>query len=108
MARDPKSKEAAATLDAAVRDDGGAAEAHYWLAELSAEQGDHDKARAQADKAIELDDAYAEALALDGDLWRASNKDKAKKAYKKYLEVAPNGDQVKTVKHAPGAAQVTL
>ena len=34
------------------------------------DQGDHDKARAQADKAVELDDSYPEALALDGDLWR--------------------------------------
>jgi tetratricopeptide (TPR) repeat protein len=98
LVHDPKSKEAAATLDAAVRDDGGSAEAHYWLAKVSAEAGDHDKARANADKAIELDDAYAEALALDGDLWRASNKDKAKKAYKKYLEVAPNGELAKSVR----------
>lgn len=100
LARDPKSKEAAATLDAAVRDDGGSAEAHYWLAKVSADQGDHDKARAQADRAIELDDAYPEALALDGDLWRSTNKDKAKKAYKKYLEVAPNGAEIKSVKRA--------
>jgi tetratricopeptide (TPR) repeat protein len=98
LVRDPKNKEAAATLDAAVRDDGGSAEAHYWLAKISADQGDHDKARANADKAIELDDAYAEALALDGDLWRASNKDKARKAYKKYLEVAPNGELAKSVR----------
>jgi tetratricopeptide (TPR) repeat protein len=100
LARDPKSKEAAATLDAAIRDDSGAAEAHYWLAKVSSDLGDHDKARAQADKAIELDDAYAEALALDGDLWRGANKDKARKAYKKYLEVAPTGDQAKNVRRA--------
>ncbi len=100
MARDAKSKEAAATLDAAVRDDGGSAEAHYWLAKISADQGDREKARAQADKAIELDDAYAEALALDGELWRGSNKDKAKKALKKYLEVAPAGEQAKSVRRA--------
>ncbi|MGZ3406383.1 MAG: tetratricopeptide repeat protein, partial [Polyangia bacterium] len=100
LARDPKSKEAAATLDAAVRDDGGAAEAHYWLAKVSSDLGDHDKARTQADKAIELDDAYAEALALDGDLWRSANKDKARRAYKKYLEVAPTGDQAKNVRRA--------
>jgi len=98
LVHDPKSKEAAATLDAAVRDDAGSAEARYWSAKVAAEQGDHDKARAQADKAIELDDAYAEALALDGDLWRSSNKDKARKAYKKYLEVAPNGELAKTVR----------
>ncbi len=83
-----------------MRDDGGSAEARYWLAKVSAEQGDHDKARATADKAIELDDAYAEALALDGDLWRSANKEKAKKAYKKYLEVAPTGAEVKNVKRA--------
>ncbi|MCU1278130.1 MAG: Tetratricopeptide 2 repeat protein, partial [bacterium] len=100
LARDAKSKEAAATLDAAIRDDGGSAEAHYWLARVSADLGDHDKARAQADKAVELDDAYAEALALDGELWRSSNKDKARKAYKKYLEVAPTGEQAKIVKRA--------
>jgi tetratricopeptide (TPR) repeat protein len=100
LARDPKSKEASATLDAAVRDDVGSAEAHYWLARVSNDLGDHDKARAHADKAIELDDAYAEALALDGDLWRTANKDKAKKAYKKYLEVAPTGEQAKSVRRS--------
>jgi tetratricopeptide (TPR) repeat protein len=100
LARDPKNKEAAATLDAAVRDDAGSAEAHYWLAKVSADQGDHDKARANADKAIELDDAYPEALALDGDLWRASDKSKAKKAYKKYLEVAPSGPDAKAIRRA--------
>jgi tetratricopeptide (TPR) repeat protein len=100
LVRDPKNKEAASVLDAAVRDDGGSAEARYWLAKVSADQGDHDKARAQADKAVELDDAYPEALALDGNLWRSSNKDKAKKAYKKYLEVAPSGADAKAVRHA--------
>ena len=100
LARDPKNKEAAATLDAAVRDDAGSAEAHYWLAKVSADQGDHDKARAHADKAIELDDAYPEALALDGDLWRSSDKAKAKKAYKKYLEVAPTGPDAKPIRRA--------
>jgi predicted Zn-dependent protease len=100
LARDPKNKEAAASLDAAVRDDGGSAEAHYWLAKVSAADGDHTKARAQADKAIELDDAYPEALALDGELWRGANKDKAKKAYKRYLEVAPAGAEVKAVRRA--------
>ena len=100
LAHDPKNKEAASVLDAAVRDDGGSAEARYWLAKVSADQGDHDKARAQADKAIELDDAYAEALALDGDLWRAADKAKAKKAYKKYLEVAPSGSDAKAIRRA--------
>ena len=102
FARDPKNKEALAVLDAAVRDDGGSAEARYWLAKVASDQGDREKARAQADKAVELDDSYPEALALDGDLWRASNKDKAKKAYKKYLEVAPSGADVKAVKRALG------
>ncbi len=102
IVRDPKNKEALATLEAAVRDDGGSAEARYWLAKVAHDQGDQDKARTQADKAIELDDAYAEALELDGDLWRATNKDKAKKAYKKYLEVAPSGADVKAVKRALG------
>ncbi|HXU69343.1 MAG TPA: tetratricopeptide repeat protein [Polyangia bacterium] len=100
--RDPKNKEALAVLESAVRDDSGSAEAQYWLAKVAHEQGDQDKARTHADKAIELDDAYGEALVLDGDLWRASNKDKAKKAYKKYLEVTPSGAEVKAVKRALG------
>ena len=100
IARDPKNKEAAATLDAAAHDDPTSPEAHYWLAKVSLDQGDRDKARVHADKAIELDDSYAEALALDGELWRATNRDKAKKAYRRYLEVAPSGEQAKTARRA--------
>lgn len=100
LSRDPKSKEAAATLEAAVKDDAGSADAHYWLARTLADQGDVKGARAHADAAIAIDDSYAEALALSGELWRAADKDKAKKAFKRYLEIAPTGEQAKTVKRA--------
>jgi tetratricopeptide (TPR) repeat protein len=100
LLRDPKSKEAATVLEAAVRDDANSAEAHYWLAKVDAALGNVKEARAQADKAVELDDSYAEALALDGELWRAADKEKAKKAYRKYLEVAPAGEQSKSARRA--------
>jgi tetratricopeptide (TPR) repeat protein len=100
LLRDPKSKEAVTTLEAATRDDGGSADAHYWLARALADQGDTRGARAQADSAVSLDDSYAEALALAGDLWKSADKEKAKKAYRRYLEVAPAGEQAKTVKRA--------
>ena len=93
LARDAEEQGSATVLDAAVRDDGGSPRRATGWRKVRADQGDRDKARAQADKAVELDDAYAEALALDGDLWRAADKDKAKKAYKKYLEVAPSGGE---------------
>ncbi|HEX4456844.1 MAG TPA: tetratricopeptide repeat protein, partial [Polyangia bacterium] len=100
MQRDPKSKEAVATLESAIKDDFGSAEAHFWLARAYSDTGNGTQARVQADKAIELDDSYAEAFALDGDLWRASSRDKARKAYKRYLELSPNGEQAKAVKRS--------
>ena len=87
-------------LESAVRDDSGSAEAHYWLAQVSHDQGDHDKARTQADKAVELDDTYAEASSSTAICGARTNKDKAKKAYKKYLEVAPTATEAKAVKRA--------
>jgi tetratricopeptide (TPR) repeat protein len=98
--RDPKNKEAVTLLEAAVKDDAGAAEPHFWLARAYADAGDPGRARAQIDKAVELDDSFAEALALAGDLWRPVDKERARKAYKKYLEVNPSGDQAKLVKRA--------
>jgi tetratricopeptide (TPR) repeat protein len=98
--RDPKNKEAVTLLEAAVKDDPTAAEPHFWLARAYADAGDPGRARAQADKAVELDDTYSEALALAGDLWRPVDKTRARKAYRRYLEVTPNGDQAKLVKRA--------
>jgi tetratricopeptide (TPR) repeat protein len=100
--RDPKNKEAITVLEAAAKDDVSAAEPHFWLARAYADAGDPARARSQIDKAVELDDSYAEALALAGDLWRPVDKERARKAYKKYLEVSPSGDQAKLVKRALG------
>jgi tetratricopeptide (TPR) repeat protein len=100
LQRDPKSKEATTLLEAAVRDDANAAEAHFWLARACADAGDPGRARAQADRAVELDDTYAEAFALDGDLWRGADREKARKAYRRYLELNPNGEQSKVVRRA--------
>jgi tetratricopeptide (TPR) repeat protein len=100
LARDPHSKEAMTVLEAATKDDSNSAEAHYWLARVCSDTGDVTRARAQADKAVDLDDSYAEAFALDGELWRTGDRDKAKKALKKYLELAPQGEQAKQVRRA--------
>lgn len=101
LLRDPKSKEATSVLEAAVKDDPTSADAHYRLARLYADQGNAKDARAQADKAVELDDSYPEALALDGELWKSGgDKEKAKKAFRRYLEVAPAGEQAKAARRA--------
>ena len=39
-------------------------------------------------------------IVLDGDLWRGSSRDKARKSYKRYLELSPNGEQAKAVKRS--------
>jgi tetratricopeptide (TPR) repeat protein len=105
LARDPHSKEAVGVLEAATRDDANAAEPHYFLARAYSDAGDVARARQQADKAIDADDSYAEAFALDGELWKSgdrekADKEKAKRAFKRYLELAPNGDQAKQAKRA--------
>src|SRR5439155_1682489 len=43
---------------------------------------------------------FGEALALEGELWHARDKAKAKKAWKKYLEVAPTGAESKNIKRS--------
>jgi tetratricopeptide (TPR) repeat protein len=100
LMRDPKSKDALELIAAATRDDAASADAHYFYAKTAVQQGDVKGARSHADKAVELDDGYAEAFALDGDLWRQEDREKAKKAYKRYLELSPNGAEAKNVRHA--------
>jgi tetratricopeptide (TPR) repeat protein len=92
--------DALATLTPCLTDDPSAPEPHYWLARAHADKGDADQARAQADKAVELDDHYADAFLLVGELNRAGHKDKARTAYKRYLELLPNGDGAKVARAA--------
>jgi predicted Zn-dependent protease len=88
-------------LQECLTDDPQAPEPHYWLARAHQDQGDVDKARAQADKASELDDAYADAFLLVGDLNKGQkDKSKAKKAYQRFLELQPDSPQAKKVKQA--------
>jgi tetratricopeptide (TPR) repeat protein len=90
--------DAIAALTPALTDDPQAPEPRYWLAKLHADQGHLDQARPHADRAVELDDHYADAWLLVGDLNKTTAKDKARTAYKKYLELQPDGAQAKTVK----------
>ncbi len=92
--------EAVTTLQPAVLSDAMAPEPHYWLARAYSEKSQHDKARPEAERATQLDDKYADAFALYGDLLRMPDPLKAKKAYKRYLELAPDGDKAKVVKIA--------
>ena len=90
--------EAAKVLEGAVEKDDGAPEAHYHLARAYQEKNELDKARVQAERAVAIDDAYADAFALVGDLTKATSPDRAKAAYKKYLELQPDGDRSKAIK----------
>jgi len=90
--------DAIATLEPALTDDPRAPEPRYWLAKAYLEQAQPDKARPHADKAVELDDTYADAWLLIGDLNRAPDKGRARIAYKKYLELQPNAPDARNVK----------
>jgi tetratricopeptide (TPR) repeat protein len=94
------SSEAAKVLEAAVEKDDLSAEAHYQLARAYQEKNDLEKARTQAERAAGLDDTYADAFVLIGDLNRTSSPERAKSAYKKYLELQPDGEHAKTIKKA--------
>jgi tetratricopeptide (TPR) repeat protein len=90
--------EAITMLTPSLTEDPRAPEPRYWLAKAYLEQNQLDSARMHAAKAVELDDTYAEAFLLVGELHRTVAKDKARAAYKKYLELQPNGADAKSVK----------
>jgi Tfp pilus assembly protein PilF len=92
--------EAQTTLETAVEKDDTSAEAHFHLARAYQEKNDLDKARQQADRAVALDDGYGDAYVLIGDLNKVAKPERAKWAYKKYLEVVPDGDRSKAIKKA--------
>ncbi len=92
------SSEAQTILEQAVEKDDTSAEAHFYLARAYLERADLDKARTHAERAVSLDDSYADAFALVGDLMKTSQPDRAKSAYKKFLELQPDGDRAKSVK----------
>ncbi|MEO6952747.1 MAG: tetratricopeptide repeat protein, partial [Polyangia bacterium] len=90
--------EAQQDLEIAVDKDPKSAEAEYFLARAYQDKNDLDKARTAAEQAVTLDDTYADAFALVGDLQRGPKPDRAKAAYKKYLELAPDGEHAHLVK----------
>jgi tetratricopeptide (TPR) repeat protein len=92
--------EAVTTLTPSLTNDATAPEPRYWLARAYSEKGQLDKARSEAERATQIDDKYADAFALYGDLVRQADPVKARKAYKRYLEIAPDGDKSKAVKTA--------
>jgi tetratricopeptide (TPR) repeat protein len=90
--------EAAKVLETAVEKDDRSAEAHYHLARAYQEKNELDNARTHAERAVALDDAYADAFALVGDLDKVAKPERAKSAYKKYLELVPDGERAKAIK----------
>jgi len=90
--------DAIAALTPALTDDPMAPEPRLWLARAYVDKGEPAKALVQAEKAAELDDRYADAFLLVGDLSKSVKKDKARQAYKKYLELQPDSPQAKTIK----------
>ena len=90
--------EAQQVLELAVDKDPKSAEAQYFLARAYQDKNDLDRARVAAEQAVTIDDTYAEAFALVGDLQRGPKPERAKVAYKKYLELAPDGEHARLVK----------
>jgi Flp pilus assembly protein TadD len=92
------SDEAIAALTPSLAEDKLAPEPHYWLARAQQNKGNAEEALKEAQRATELDDEYADAFALLGDLAKPGDKERARRAYKRYLELAPAGDLAKSVK----------
>ncbi len=92
--------EAIAELEKAIAADPAAPEPHFWLARTQADKGQTEIAIAEAARATDLDDQYADAFVLLGDLTRKnpSSKERAKKAYKRYLGFKPDGPDAKNAK----------
>lgn len=93
-------EEAVKTLEPCLTEDPLAPEPRFWLARAHLDLGKPAAARTHAEKAVELDDGYAEAWFLLGELTRATAKDRARVAYKKVLELAPDGANAKAAKKA--------
>ncbi len=92
------SADAMGELDKAIAADPSAPEPHYWMAHVQSDKGQGELAIMEAGRATELDDHYADAFELLGDLTRKGQHDRAKKAYKRYLELKPDGSDAKIVK----------
>ena len=90
--------EAITTLEPALADDPQAPDPAYWLARAYAESGSPAEARKLAEKATKLDDQFADAHLLLGELTRSTDKAKARVAFKRYLELQPNGEGAKAAK----------
>jgi tetratricopeptide (TPR) repeat protein len=99
-------REAVATLEPCVEKDPMAAEARYWMARAYLDENEQDKARLQAEKAVELDDHYADAFALLGEISaKTGHRERARVAFRKYLELSPDGPLAKSAKKALGASK---
>jgi tetratricopeptide (TPR) repeat protein len=92
--------DAIAQLEPCLTDDATAPEPRYWLARAHVDAGAPDKARPHAEKAVELDDHYVDAWMLLGDITKATAKERAKQAYKKVVELAPESANGKAAKRA--------
>src|SRR5262249_49522372 len=90
--------EAVTTLESCRDQHPESAEARYWLAQAYLKKGDLQKARAEADRATSLDDRYAEAWQLLGDLCEKSDRATAARAWKRFLELAPSDPAAKTIR----------
>lgn len=95
--------EAVLALEPCIKDDPTAPEPRYWVARAYLERGDAVAARAQAEKASQLDDQYADAFLLIGDLNKSGDRERARKAYRRYLELAPDGTQAKLARRSLAA-----
>ena len=90
--------DAATLLEQTLVDDPEASEAAYYLAKVLLAQGDDKAALRNAERAVLLDEQFADAFLLIGELSQKSEREKAKRAYEKYLQLAPNTPQAKPIK----------
>jgi tetratricopeptide (TPR) repeat protein len=93
-------EEAQKTLVACVSADPRAPEPHLWLARVDAERAQPDEARAEAARAAELDDRYADAWLLVGDLEKSHDAERARRAYRRFLELAPDAPQARAARRS--------
>ena len=93
-------EKAIALLAEALNDDPQAPDPRYWLARAYQDEGQLEEARKAVTRATELDEHFADAFYLLGDLEKNNDKEKARASFKRYLELDPSGSQVKSAKHA--------
>jgi tetratricopeptide (TPR) repeat protein len=79
-------------LDQAIKSDPSSAEAHYWMGMVLLDKQDLGRARAEFETAVGLRPNYAQAYYDLGDTARRlKDRRLAERAFRKYLELAPEG-----------------